>query len=83
MLSSLVGRGDAPLCPVVVLCWTDDFPGDARALPRTALVVGATGVGDGTIYPDARVGARTEAAGLGNWFDVWGSNGFGFGRRLN
>ena len=83
MMSSLVGRGDAPLCPVVVLCWIDDFPGDARALPRTALVVGATGVGDGTIYPGARVGARTEAAELGNWFDVWGSNGFGFGRRLN
>ena len=83
MMSSLVGRGDAPLCPVVVLCWIDDFPGDARALPRTALVVGATGVENGTIYPGARVGARTEAAGLGNWFDVWGSNGFGFGRRLN
>ena len=26
MMSSLVGRGDAPLCPVVVLCWIDDFP---------------------------------------------------------
>ena len=26
------------MCPVVVLCWTDDFPGDVRALPRTALV---------------------------------------------
>ena len=38
MMSSLVGRGDAPLCPVVVLCWIDDFPGDVRALPRTALV---------------------------------------------
>ena len=37
-MSSLVGRGDAPLCPVVVLCWIDDFPGDVRALPRTALV---------------------------------------------
>ena len=37
-MSSLVWRGDAPLCPVVVLCWTDDFPGDVRALPRTALV---------------------------------------------
>ena len=83
MMSSLVGRGDAPLCPVVVLCWTDDFLGTRERYPGPRMLLGATGVGDGTFYPDTRVGARTEAAGLGNWFDVWGSNGFGFGRRLN
>ena len=83
MMSSLVGRGDAPLCPVVVLCWIDDFPGDARALPRTALVLGATGVGVGIFYPDARVGARLR----GRWFRdlVWrlGIQWFGFGQSLN
>ena len=66
-MSSLVGRGDAPLCPdAVVLCWNDDSLGTRERYPGLRLLLGAVGEnGNGTFRPGARVGACPEAAGFG------------------
>ena len=59
MMSSLVGRGDAPLCPDVVLhCWTDVSLGTCERFPGLRLLLVAIGESGTERSVRARVWAR-------------------------
>ena len=58
-MSSLVGRGDAPLCPdAVVLCWNDDSLGTQERYPGLRLLLVAIGESGTERSVRARVWAR-------------------------